>query len=193
MDILDKDSKFWDPMRPLQSNMSNSIHPSRKPGHGFLEKLFSRQPSQPKLITEIFGDRTLQPGLNRANDSSQTESEVTPCPYIHPLGNRLEPRIESKPLTPRRKAEGSGRSMLCKRQEASYAACSLWPPNKAYDVSRANISASHVMSIRGLMRRENIASTAAADASYLNEWYHYIKCYSEVRLHPIDCGVAMAL
>jgi hypothetical protein len=180
MDFLDGDPNSTDPIGLLRPNMSNSINRVRKPSHGFLQKLFSRQRGMPKFITETPENRTIHPQFDSSDDSSHTDLEVVPCPYIHPLRNRLEPRIESTPLATRWAAVESGRSISSKKQEASYA--SYFSLDKTYEEPHRKWSAPDAMSIRSLMRREDIALVAAADASYLKEWDHYIRCYSEVRL-----------
>jgi hypothetical protein len=180
MDFLDGDPNSTDPIGLLRPSMSSSISRVRKPRHGFLQKLFSRQPGMPKLITEKPKNQTIHPQFDSSDDSSHIDLEVVPCPYIHPLGNRLGPRIESAPLAPRRAAVESGRSISSKKQEASYA--SYFSLDKAYEEPHRKWSAPDAMSIRSIMRREDIALAAAADASYLEEWDHYIRRYSEVRL-----------
>jgi hypothetical protein len=172
MDFLGEDPNSADQIGPLPSNISNSVNPGKKGSHGFLQKLFSRQPSIPKLVTAC---------LDSADDSSHIDLEVMPCPYIRPLGNRLEPRVESATIAPRRPLADSAMS-ISRKEEVSRAARSCSSLNKADEEPDSNLSASDVMSLRSLMLREDIAVTAAADASHLKDWNYYIKCYSEVRL-----------
>jgi hypothetical protein len=183
MDFLGEDPNSADPIGPLPSNISKSVNPGKKGSYGFLHKLFSRQPSIPKLVTA---------GLDSADDLSHIDLEVMPCPYIRPLGNRLEPRVESAPIAPRRPLADSAMS-ISRKEEVSRAARSCSSFNKADEEPDSNPSASDVMSLRSLMLREDIAVTATADASHLKDWNYYIKCYSEVRLcTPSYVGISNA-
>lgn len=182
MDFLGEDPNSADPIRPLGSNISNSVNPGKKGSHGFLQKLFSRQPSIPKLVTAGLEDQVIHSPFDSADDSSHIDLEVMPCPYIRPLGNRLEPRVESAPIVPRRPLVDSAMSISREEGEASRAARSCFSLDKADEERHSNLSASDVMSLRSLVLREDIAEAATADASHLKDWDYYIKCYSEVRL-----------
>jgi len=120
--------------------------------------------------------------FDSADDSNQITPEVMPCPYIRPLGNRLEPRVESMSMASRRLLADSAMSISRKEGEVSNAARSCLSFCNADEELHINQSASDVMSLRSLMLREDIAVAASADASHLKDWGHYIKCYSEVRL-----------
>jgi hypothetical protein len=166
----------------LRPNISNSVNPGKKGSHGFLHKLFSRQPSVPKLVTARIEDWVIHSTFDSADDSSQIDPRVMPCPYIRPLGNRLEPRIESASMAPRPLLADSAMSISRKEREVSSAARSCLSFCKAGEEPHINQSVSDVISLRSLMLREDIAVAASADASHLKDWDHYIKCYSEVRL-----------
>ncbi len=174
MDFLNENPISRAPMSPPRLNMSNPVSPARKPSHGFLQKIFSRQPSMPKLTTEGLENQVKYPQFDTDDNSSLVGLELVSCPYIHPLGNRLEPRIESAPLV---------HSISRKKGGGPRAARSCLSLDKAYEKPLRNLSVSDVMSIRSLTLREDIATAAAADASHLKEWDNYIKCYSEVRLY----------
>ena len=114
--------------------------------------------------------------------SNDIDFEVMLCPYIHPLGNRLEPRTEIAPLGPRSVVEVSGMVKSRKQEIPRCASRSCLSINKAYEEPYNNLTVSDFMRIRSSMAREDIAMAAAADANHLREWDYYIKCYSEVRL-----------
>jgi hypothetical protein len=178
MDFPGEDPKSAEPMGPLRHNMSNTVNPGKKGSHGFLQKLFSRRPSIPKLVTAGLEDQVTHSPFDSAEDSRDIDIEVMVCPYIRPLGNRLEPRVESAPIAPRRPLPNSAMSISRKKGEVSGAARSYLFLDKAY----SNLSESVGMSLRSSTLREEIAGAATADYSHLKEWDCYIKCYSEVRL-----------
>ena len=182
MDFPGENPNSADPTGPLRSNVRNSVNPGKKGSHGFLRKLFSRQPSIPKLVTAGLEDQVTHSPFDGAEDSNNIDLEVMPCPYIRPLGSRLEPRVESATIAPRRPLADSAMSEARKEGEVSRAARSCLPLDKADEKFPSNLSESDVMSFGSLMLREDVARAATADASHLKEWDCYIKCYSEVRL-----------
>lgn len=159
--------------------MGNSVNPGRKGSSGFLQKLFSRQPSMPKLVTAGLEDQIGHLSLNNSTNSSNSNLEVMPCPYIRPLGIRLEPRVENglgRPPT------DSGTSLSRKKRESPGVAHSYLPIGKPEGDPQRNVLASDVMTLRGLRQRDDTAAAATAGSSHLKDWGHYIKCYSEVRM-----------
>jgi hypothetical protein len=182
MDFLREYPISTDPISPLRSNISNSINTGKNGSHGFLHKLFSRQPSIPKHVTSGLEDQSVHSLFDSADDSSQIGFEAMPCPYIHPLGNRLEPRVESATLAPRRQPTDSAMSISRNEGEMPRPTRSCLSIDNADEESHSNLSASDAMSLRSSMLREDIAVAATADVSHLKDWDYYIKCYSEVRL-----------
>lgn len=193
MDFRGEDPNSADPIGPLRSNISNSVNPCKKGSHGFLQKFFSRQPSIPKLVTVGLENQVIHSPFYNVDDSSHIDLEVMPCPYIRPLRNRLEPRVESAPIAPRRPLADSAMSISHKERD-SRATRSCLSLNKTDGEPHSNLSASDAMSLRSLMLREDIAVAATADASHLKDWDYYIKCYSEVRLCTLSyLGISNAL
>lgn len=183
MDFPEENFHSVDPITQMRPNIGSSIYPGKKPSYGFLQKLFSRQPGTSKIITEGLEDQTRHTQFNSTEVSSLIDLKVMPCPYIRPLGKRLEPRIESAPLAPQRRGEGPGRLVSRKRQEAPCANRSYLSLHETNEVHRRNTPVVDIISVQSLMLRENIASAAAAGVNCLKEWDYYIKCYSEVRSH----------
>lgn len=181
MDFLGEDTTCLDSSNPLRSTKTNSVNLGGKDSHGFLHKLFSRQPNMPKLASATLEDQVDYPLLDKSEDSASRGLEVTPCPYIRPLGIRLEPRVENS-LSPRRPPADPTMSILRKKGESSRAAHGSLAPGKAEEQSQSGLSASDIMNLRSLRLREDIAAAATADSSYLKDWGYYIKCYAEVRL-----------
>lgn len=181
MDFFAEDTASANSIGPFHSSTSNSVNPGRKGSHGFLQKLFSRQPSIPKNVTAGLEGQVIPCPFGNTADSNHIDPEVVPCPYIRPLGNRLEPRVESTPLAPRRLLTDAAMSISRKKGEVSLAAHSCLSLGNADKEPRRKLSASDIMNLRSLRLREDIAVAATADPCHLKEWGCYIKCYSEVR------------
>src|SRR5450432_1514532 len=158
----------------------DSVEISKKETHGFFYKLLSRQHNMSKLMAAQLQDELTGMKCDEVGEFSDGDQKIMPCPYIRPLKNKLEPRVESAPLAPRRPVAGSTLSMACKKGELSRAARSCLSLNEADGETRTDIAFSDAMSLRSLRLREDIAAAAAADSSHLKEWGYYIKCYSEV-------------
>jgi hypothetical protein len=187
MDIPGEDGKHSVPNGSWRSVMTNSVNPGRKGSHGFLHKLFSRQPSMPKLVTVVLEDQASYSSFDKLGDSSNRDLEATPCPYIHPLGIRLEPRVENAPLVPQRPLANSALSMSRKKEESSRSTHICLSLEKADEDQQDSLSVLDGMTLRSLRLREDIASAATADSGYQKDWGYYIKCYSEVRLGALPC------
>lgn len=164
-----------------RSPIIETVAAGMKGSHGFLQKLFSRQPSTPALSTMNSEDEVNHMPLADPSKLTHDDLKVLSCPYIHPLQNRLEPRMENIQKSHRRLGASSVIPTLRKKAGPVRAAHSDPGPEIAGESSKDGSRALDSMEIRGRQLREEIAFAAAVDVSHLQEWSYYIKYYSEVR------------
>lgn len=175
----------WDETDSLESNGTalpakiTLNGPTSKGGQGLLHKLFSRQASMPRISNKT--DVTDTP-LDSVGHLLSSKLQVTPCPYIRPLENRLEPRLESAPRGHRRVVAGSIISTSSSRGDHLQGAYSCPAMNDMVDNAQSDVEASHLTELTKMKLQGNIAAAAAADSSHLKDWANYIRCYSEVSL-----------
>jgi hypothetical protein len=164
----------------IASAMVDPKNTGRKASNGFLLKLFSRQSSISKPSSNE-PDEAL--GYAASDDVAQltySGLKVMPCPYIRPLENKLEPRVERSNLPTRRPgtATSTDRHWPGITSPPTHNGPSV-QEQAGVDNGDSTISPD-TMSCGSPRLCEDIAATATADPSHLKDWSYYIKCYSEV-------------
>ncbi len=162
--------------------MSTSNGTGSKSGQGLLHKLFSRQASIPRLNNK---SDMMDAPLYNVEDLTYSNFQVMPCPYIRPLENRLEPRVESAPRGHRRVVAGSAISKSRSKGESLRGAHSCPAINHMVETPECDLEASHITELAKVKLQGNIAAAATADSSHLKDWAYYIKCYSEVSFYTL--------
>lgn len=164
-----------------RSPIIETVAAGMKGSHGFLQRLFSRQTSRPALSTMNSEDEVNHMPLADPTKLAHDDLKALPCPYIRPLQNRLEPRMENIQKSHHRLVANSAKPTLRKKMELVHAAHNDPYLETAGESSEDDPAAMASMEIRRRQLREEIAFAATADVSHLQEWRYYIKCYSEVR------------
>jgi hypothetical protein len=164
-----------------RSPIIETVAAGMKGSHGFLQKLFSRQPSTSALRTLDAEDEIKYTPLADRSQLTYNDLKVLPCQYIRPLRNRLEPRQENIQKSHRRPGADSAIPILRKKTEPARCARNELCPDTAVKSNKGDPAVMDSIEIRGRRLRKEIALAATADVSYFQEWSYYIKCYSEVR------------
>ena len=152
-----------------------------KGSHGFLQNLFSRQPSIPALSTTNSEDEVKHIPLADPSKLTHDDLKFLQCPYIRPLQSRLEPRVENVEKSYRQPGADSAVLTFRKKTEPVQTAHNDPYPETAGEPKKGDPAATNSTEIQRRKLCKEIALAATADVSHLQEWSCYIQYYSEVR------------
>jgi hypothetical protein len=172
-----------------------SVTCKRQGTTSLITRLFSRQTAVAKEseAPEPINDNEVEQEKPQVN-----ELKVMPCPFIRPLGMRLQPRQEPSPLSHRgsiakvsaaitvTRNRGETSRMLNSRLSVASRHSLVeneLPPSKEEDGSKPSID------VQLAQQREYVAVTAAPDAYVVDDWRFYIRCYSEVSSMSLAKGL----